>query len=118
MCGGGKVGDKHSVSVSVGWRYILGRRLQLVTLGSQRPARGQLLRNRREEGTTGSKRILKRKIESDRQLSSSQLADICLVYFSCLCYRWGGVRGVLGMSYISAFVPMRKSKVPSPPGST
>lgn len=65
------------------WAYGPGRRLQPVLLGSQRPASGGLPGGGRGEGTKGIRRTLKRKVESEREFSSSLFAEIHLAHF-CL----------------------------------
>ena len=68
----GKEATEIQSQVLVMGRYVLGRRLQPVSLGSQWTASGQLLGGGRGEDTKGKRKILKRKVESDRQPSSSQ----------------------------------------------
>lgn len=73
--------DRDSISGPGGRRYVLSNRLQLVTLGGQRTARGQLLGGGRGESTREIRRILMRKVDGDRALSSSYFAEIYLAYF-------------------------------------
>lgn len=43
--------DRDSIAGPGGWKYVPGSKLQLVTLGGQRTASGQLLGDERQEST-------------------------------------------------------------------